>query len=92
MMKNFYNIQKIIFSYRSEIGSVRKQNEDNFFCSGKMLNQEKISLHGATETPCIFAVCDGMGGEAHGELASFTVVNVLNEHSERIKSAALSNT
>ena len=90
MMKNFYNIQKIIFSCRSEIGSVRKQNEDNFFCSGKMLNQEKISLHGATETPCIFAVCDGMGGEAHGELASFTVVNVLNEHSERIKSAAMS--
>ena len=81
---------KIFFSCRSDTGLVRENNEDNFFCNGEILNQEKIFLNGMAESPCVFAVCDGMGGEAHGELASLTAVTVLKEHDENIKSAALS--
>lgn len=85
------NLLKIKFSCRSETGLVRKNNEDNFFCNGEILTQEKISLNGIAASPCVFAVCDGMGGEAHGELASLTAVKVLQENLEKIKSAALSN-
>ncbi len=51
-----------------------------------ILNPEDFSLDDAFETPCIFAVCDGMGGEAQGELASLIAVKTLHEHSEEIKS------
>ncbi|MBR1485670.1 MAG: protein phosphatase 2C domain-containing protein, partial [Synergistaceae bacterium] len=82
---------KIFFSCRSDVGLVRKNNEDNFFCNGEILkNQDKFSLSGNSESPSIFAICDGMGGEAHGELASFIAVSTLKEYSEKTKSAALS--
>ena len=82
----------INFSCKSTIGLVRKNNEDNFYCNGEMLiSQENYSLNGFARTPCIFAVCDGMGGESNGELASLTAVNVLDEYAENIKLAALSS-
>ncbi len=82
---------KIKFSCSSVTGLVRKNNEDNFYCDGKILTQQEIfSFNGNAETPCIFAVCDGMGGESHGELASLTAVKILSKYSENIKSAALS--
>ena len=85
---------KIIFSCRSDVGSVRRNNEDNFYCNGVYLTPEErdkpFSLNGAADFPCVFAVCDGMGGESHGELASLTAVSTLKEHSEKIKTAALS--
>ena len=82
----------IKFSCVSEIGLVRKNNEDNFYCDGTILmRQEKFSLNGFAQNPCIFAVCDGMGGESHGELASLIAVKVLNEYSDKIKLAALSS-
>lgn len=84
-------MENLFFSCRSEIGSVRKNNEDNFYCNGETLKQEKISLDGTAESPCIFAVCDGMGGEAHGELASLTAVETLDEYAEKIKLAASSD-
>ena len=82
---------KIFFSCRSEVGFVRKNNEDNFFCNEEILSQEKISFNGTAKSPCVFAVCDGMGGEANGELASFIAVSTLKEYSAKIKSAALSS-
>lgn len=81
---------RIFFSCRSDVGLVRKNNEDNFYCNGETLNQEKIFLNGTAENPCIFAVCDGMGGEEHGELASLITVQTLCDYAEKIKSAALS--
>ena len=80
----------ICFAVRSHTGLVRKNNEDNFYCNGEILNQEIFSLDGAAKSPCIFAVCDGMGGEEHCELASRVAVKVLEERAEKIKSAALS--
>ena len=78
----------INFSCRTEIGLVRKNNEDNFYCEGTILTgQEIFSLRGFAENPCIFAVSDGMGGESHGELASLITVETLHEHAGKIKSA-----
>ena len=79
----------INFAVRSETGLVRTNNEDNFFCNGIfMSNSERekpFFLKGRTKVPCIFGVCDGMGGEDCGEIASFLTVETLSEYAEKIK-------
>ena len=52
-----------------------------------MLNKDQLDifLNGIAEIPCVFAVCDGMGGEDCGEIASLKTVETLAEHSEKIK-------
>ena len=79
---------QVKFAVRSEVGNVRKNNEDNFYCNGIFMTvserERPFFLSGMTDSPAIFAVCDGMGGEDCGELASLTAVQSLQEHSRRI--------
>lgn len=79
---------RIKFAARSETGNVRKNNEDNLFCNGLIMNEhdreKPFFINGMCEAPCIFAVFDGMGGEDCGELASLTAAESLCEHAERI--------
>lgn len=70
---------------RSDVGLIREGNEDNFvmvdlsddttvgFPRGEM--RGGIKTHGA-----FFSVCDGMGGAAHGEVASQMAVDILKSH------------
>lgn len=58
-------------------GKVRKNNQDNFFVDWKYLYSENYALeeplsgcHSIADKPA-YAVFDGMGGEKHGEIASF---------------------
>ena len=80
----------IKFAARSDKGNIRKNNEDNLFCNGVIMNPDSLDkpfyLSGVAETPCVFAICDGMGGEDCGEIASFTAIKTLTEHAEKIKS------
>ena len=78
-------LMKIKFAARSDKGRVRKNNEDNLYCNGVTMESEAFYLSGITETPCVFAVCDGMGGEDCGEVASLTAIKTLAEHAEKIK-------
>lgn len=70
-------------AYVSHIGNIRTNNEDNFWCMGDYLEQEHISSAiremnvPQSEMP-VFAVFDGMGGEAKGEIASYLAVCELN--------------
>ena len=81
---------KIKFAVRSEKGHVRVNNEDNFYCNGVFtLPSDKISLQGIVETPCIFAVCDGMGGEDIGEIAALKTVETIAEYAEKIRSGSV---
>lgn len=77
------------FAVRSETGSVRKNNEDNFFCNGIYMTPSErdrpFFMNGTAETPGIFAVFDGMGGHDCGELASLTAAETLAENSEKIR-------
>jgi serine/threonine protein phosphatase PrpC len=67
---------------RTDVGLVREHNEDNF-----VVVDLEAGLRG-TDAPreapvgprgCIFAVCDGMGGAAAGEVASQMAVDTIHE-------------
>lgn len=60
------------------VGKLRRNNEDNFYCDGH-IREDVNSTQDAvvsgtvnTDTNELFAVFDGMGGEACGEVASYT--------------------
>lgn len=64
-------------------GKIRKNNEDNFYFDGKCMEAENSGLR---NTVCIeeplknglfYAVFDGMGGEAFGEVAAFKAARQL---------------
>ncbi|WP_407384577.1 PP2C family protein-serine/threonine phosphatase [Ruminococcus sp.] len=68
---------KIEYAVVSATGKVRRNNEDNYCCCGKIredVNAVTDSVHsGMTDAAAneLFAVFDGMGGEACGEVASY---------------------
>ena len=59
----------------------RQNNQDNYMLAGRFAPLEHghsaDSCGGKTDKPFFAAVCDGMGGEASGERASFEVCSVL---------------
>lgn len=69
--------------FTTDVGKVRKNNEDNFFLNGyykrnlELISDEKkaLVLGGG-----VFAVCDGMGGEEFGEKASLLAVETLKDY------------
>lgn len=79
----------ISFAAHSHMGKVRTNNEDNLHCAGIALTPENrdipFSLAGEARSPCLFAVCDGMGGHEQGEFASLAAVSALAELEEAIK-------
>ncbi len=64
----------------SNVGKRRQNNEDNFYLNGKCVNSANDIRAEATDLPeAVFSVCDGMGGEEAGEVASQFAVQELNE-------------
>jgi len=63
------------------IGLVREKNEDNYYVNGKYRDDSSISTEGfidnASRNSYLYAICDGMGGEAFGDLASLIAVKTL---------------
>lgn len=80
---------KINYEVVTTVGSVRTKNQDNFYLNGhiKQAEEKKCEKIGSSEEKCqIFAVCDGMGGEASGEIAAEIAVQTLSEYqAERIE-------
>jgi len=75
------NIESSVITY---IGLVRESNEDNYFLNGKFKSDSSIEIEGYTDKQqrdsYLYAVCDGMGGERHGEVASLIAVETLEEY------------
>jgi len=80
--------RRVIYSARSHVGKRRENNEDNLFSDGIILPSDignrPFSLDGVTNAPSIFAVCDGMGGEESGEVASRLVMETLQAEAEQL--------
>lgn len=72
---------KLNYAVRTHQGKIRENNEDNFYWNGKIrtdVNENQICYKGSeTAGRVLAAVCDGMGGEAQGELASLIAVRAL---------------
>lgn len=66
------------------LGKIRRNNEDNFYCDGRIrediYSEEDVAFSGAVSPDGneLFAVFDGMGGEACGEVAAYVAAS----HSE----------
>ena len=68
----------------THVGRVRKNNEDNLFFAGRILEKEHgnleppITKKGSLDgDPVCFSVFDGMGGESAGEAASFIAAETM---------------
>lgn len=61
----------------TDVGRIRSDNEDNLYCDGVFLSNAQATQGYKScgslknDTPRLFAIFDGMGGEACGEVASF---------------------
>lgn len=64
------------------VGSVRTNNEDNYYLQGQIRQSvEELNTRAqfcGPDTQALFAVADGMGGEAQGEFASLAAVRALS--------------
>lgn len=78
------------YSARSHVGRVRGNNEDNLYADGVILTpdirEHSFAIDGSAYFPAVFAVCDGMGGEEDGEIASHMAVQAIFTYAEKIKS------
>lgn len=73
------------------IGLRRRNNEDNFYFDKRCLEAENEGLEGilakttSSNGEHFFAVFDGMGGEAFGEVASYTAAKTLEKNVKKGK-------
>ena len=78
---------RVRFAGRTAVGLVREHNEDNFvianLASGEIAPRETTCVDVVTDAGLLFAVCDGMGGAAAGEVASQMAVEILHESLRR---------
>lgn len=68
--------------FTTDVGKVRKNNEDNFYLNGSYKRAPedlKYEKRDFVYRGGLFAVCDGMGGEEYGEKASLFAVETLKE-------------
>lgn len=80
----------------SFVGTARDNNEDNFLFGGKHLHKDNMGLktpleyEGKSNENIIFGVFDGLGGHAHGEVASFHAATSFLKESEFLKTVVMS--
>lgn len=70
----------------THVGLVRRSNEDNYYVNGKYKSAGSGAAEGYADSvqrkSYVYAVCDGMGGESFGELASMIAVKTLSVYQE----------
>ena len=74
----------------TQVGCVREHNEDNYYVDELGIRtdeNEMLTGELLLDKRRVFAVCDGMGGEEFGEVASLISVNILGLYTESIRAA-----
>lgn len=84
-------------SVSTNIGNVRGNHEDNFYLKGIYLHEHFRNDFSATYTidnpdGMCFAVFDGMGGAAYGEIASEIATQILRKYEKDLEEAENSRT
>jgi len=68
----------------THVGSVLENNEDNYFVNGRYKADSSVNTEAFSDKKehlsYTYAVCDGMGGESYGELASLIAVATLAKY------------
>ncbi len=82
---------KIKSALYANVGKVRTRNEDNFYVAGRSWEGKSIESKLATSEADrqLFAVFDGMGGEAHGDIAAKLAVERFARLSKDMKERTL---
>lgn len=74
----------------TNVGRIRKNNEDNFYLCGQYRKDvdlpNLVCAFSEQRSSYLFSVCDGMGGEEYGELASLIAVRWMDKYSDDFKS------
>lgn len=78
---------KVEYAAVTNVGKVRKNNEDNYYVNGYYKKDTDI----LNDAECgagygerfLFSVCDGMGGIQFGEVASLAAVKAVSEYRDR---------
>ncbi len=72
---------KISYSGYTHIGNAKVNNEDNFYLNGVVKEEARSSMlvSGKCRDTAVFAVSDGIGGEAGGEKAAFLSMSYLKD-------------
>ena len=69
-------------------GRIRKESEDNYNLNGRLTSTGDLKKGSAfvqsMSEPFHLAVCDGMGGESYGEIASGLAVETIAAHSSNV--------
>ncbi len=69
-------------------GRIRRENEDNYDLNGRMTSTGDLKKGSAfvqtMAEPFHLSVCDGMGGESYGELASGIAVETIAAHAANV--------
>ena len=82
--------QNISAAANVNIGKLRGNNEDNLYFNGVFLTEQTREQPLDIESVCVdrrqfYAVCDGMGGEQYGELASILAAKTIHKYAEYLK-------
>lgn len=70
----------------SSVGMKRDINQDNFYLNGFINEKQKkyvLKSQCPSKKEKILCICDGMGGEKYGEIASYIAVKKLKSYKER---------
>lgn len=93
-IKKYGNAENLCVYVSTDKGKIRPHNEDNYFADDFGISKKenhKAEFETKSDICRIFAVCDGMGGESFGDVASRITAEELGKFAPIIRTTAPEN-